>query len=94
MAGKFRGGYDMDKLEYVPVAEAKSAKRAIKKSKVVEEVETMLKKLPLGQAGKIVAKTEKPQTIKNRVLRVGKSLQMKNLIVKRTGETIYFWNER
>jgi hypothetical protein len=84
----------MDKLEYIPVAEAKSARKVMKKSKVVEEVETMLKKLPAGQAGKIVANSERPQTIKNRIIRVGKSMEMKHLTVKRAGETIYFWNEK
>ena len=83
----------MDKVEYVPLEEAKSAKRKIKKSKVVEEVEAILKKLPQGQSGKIVAKTEKPQTAKNRVFRVVKMLGMKNVTVKRVGDVVYFYKD-
>ena len=71
----------MDKIELVPINEALNAKRQVKKSKVVQEVEETLKKLPEGQAGKIIAKTEKPQTVKNIVT------------VKRKGDTIYFYKE-
>ena len=83
----------MDKVEYVPIEEAQNAKRKIKKSKVVEELETVLKKLPQGQSGKIVAKTEKATTIKNRIVRVGKNLRMNNLKVKRIGDIIYFYKD-
>ncbi len=85
----------MDEIELVPIEEAVSAKRKVKKSKVVEKIEATLKKLPPGQAGKIVAKTEKPQTVKNRVWRVIDSLGMKNKVtVKRIGDTIYFYKEK
>ncbi len=84
----------MDKIELVPINEALNAKRQVKKSKVVQEVEETLKKLPEGQAGKIIAKTEKPQTVKNRVLRIVESLGMKKIVtVKRKGDTIYFYKE-
>ena len=83
----------MDKVEYVPLEEAKSAKRKLKKSKVVEEVEAILKKLPQGQSGKIVAKSEKANTIKNRFVRVTKSLGMKNVKIKRVNDVVYFWKE-
>ena len=83
----------MDEIELVPIDEALSAKRTMKKSKVVESIERTLKKLPAGQSGKIVAKTEKPQTVKNRVVRVVKNLDMKNIIVKRVANTVYFYKE-
>lgn len=81
----------MDRIGFVPIEEALSAKRKVNKSKVVAEVEAKLRALNEGQAGKIVAKTEKPQTVKNRVLRVAESLKMKNVKVKRIGDTIYFY---
>lgn len=84
----------MDKIEFVPIKEALSAKREVKKSKVVQEVEAKLKELTPGQSGKIVAKTEKPQTVKNRVFRVVKMLGMKNVTVKRIGDVIYFYKEQ
>jgi biotin-(acetyl-CoA carboxylase) ligase len=83
----------MDKVEYISLEEAKSAKRKLKKSKVVEEVETILKKLPQGQSGKIVAKSEKANTIKNRFVRVAKSLGMKDITIKRVNDVVYFWKE-
>ena len=83
----------MDKVEYISLEEAKSAKRKLKKSKVVEEVEAILKKLPQGQSGKIVAKSEKANTIKNRFVRVTKSLGMKNVTIKRVNDVVYFWRE-
>jgi hypothetical protein len=83
----------MDEIELVSIDEALSAKRKMKKSKVVEKIEATLKKLPTGQSGKIVAKTEKPQTVKNRIVRVAKSLGMENVTVKRVGDVVYFFKE-
>ena len=83
----------MDEIELVPIDEALSAKRKMKKSKVVEKIEATLKKLPAGQSGKIVARTEKAQTVKNRVFRVVTNLGMKNVTVKRVGNTVYFYKE-
>jgi len=61
---------------------------------VVQEVEDALKRLPEGQSGKIIAKTERPQTVKNRIVRVAESLKMKNVKVKRTGDVVYFGKEK
>lgn len=60
---------------------------------MVEHYESLLKGLKAEQAGKIVAKEEKPNTIKNRLIRVGKLLDMTDLKVKRTGDTVTFWRE-
>lgn len=82
----------MDKIEIVPIKEALSARRTVKKSKEVAEIEETINALSPGQSGKIVAKTEKPQTVKNRVWRVIKALGMEDEVtVKRTGDTIYFF---
>ncbi len=85
----------MVKVEYVPVSELKALKRKMKKSLIVEEYESILKDLPEGQGGKIDAKKEKekPATIKNRIMRIAKSLNMTDLKVKRTGDVISFWRE-
>ena len=83
----------MDEIELVPIDEALSAKRKMKKSKAVENIERILRKLPVGQSAKIVAKTEKAQTVKNRVVRVVKNLDMKNITVTRVGSTVYFYKE-
>ena len=65
---------------------------------MVAEYESILKKLPTGQAGEISAKEEKekPLTIKNRIKRAGKSLGMTDLKVRsvgETGDTIQYWRE-
>jgi hypothetical protein len=85
----------MVKVDYVPIEEAKSLKRSVKKSPIVEEYESLLLNLPEGKAGKIGAKKEKekPQTIKNRLIRIGKSLNMTDLKVRRVGDIVSFWRE-
>ncbi|MFC1955185.1 hypothetical protein ACFLWZ_01385 [Chloroflexota bacterium] len=85
----------MVNIDYISVDEAKSLKRSMKKSPIVEEYESLLVNLPEGKAGKIDAKKEKekPQTIKNRLIRVGKSLTMTDLNVKRVGDIVSFWRE-
>jgi len=50
-----------------------------------------LRDLPEGKVGHLTAtKGEKPQTIKNRVVRAANSLNM-DLQVKRVGDNILFW---
>lgn len=85
----------MVKIEYIPIEEAKAFRRSKKKSPVVEEYESLLLNLPEGQAGMLDAKKEKekPLTIRNRLIRVGKSLSVADLQVKRTGDIVSFWRE-
>ena len=85
----------MVKVDYVPIEEAKSLKRSKKKSPIVEEYESLLLNLPEGKAGKIDAKKEKEkaQTIKNRLIRIGRSLNMSDLKVRRVGDIVSFWRE-
>jgi len=85
----------MVKIDYVPIEEAKALRRVKKRSPVVEEYEALLLNLPAGKAGMIDAKKEKekPLTIRNRLIRVGKSLNMDDLNVKRAGDVVTFWRE-
>jgi hypothetical protein len=85
----------MVNVDYIPIEEAKSLKRIMKESPVVQEYESLLLNLPERQAGKIDAKKEKgkAQTMKNRLLRVGKNLNMTDLNVKRIGDIVSFWRE-
>ena len=76
------GGAFRDKVEYILLEEAKSAKRKLKKSAEIIEIVNVLKKLPPNQSGKIVAKTEKANTIKNQLVRVSKSLGLQNMTIK------------
>jgi len=85
----------MIKIEYTTIEEAKALKRSKKKSPVVEEYESLLLNLPEGKAGMIDSQRakEKAQTVKNRLVRVGKSLNMTDLQVRRTGNIVSFWRE-
>ena len=85
----------MVKVGYVSIEEAKTLKRSMKKSPIVEEYESLLLNLPTGQAGQIDASKEKDKanTIKNRLVRVGQSLNMTDLTVKRVGDVVSFWRE-
>lgn len=85
---------NVDQVVFVSVDEAKSARRNIEKSQLIKELEVTLTKLPAGQAGKIEAKAEKAQTIRNRIVRVAKYMAMDNLRVKRAGDTIYFFKDK
>ena len=85
----------MVKVKKISIEEAKSLKRTVKPSAIVQEYTQILKELAPGEAREIDAKVEKekPQTIKNRIVRLGKSLNMTELQVKRVKDTILFWFE-
>ena len=85
----------MVKVNKISIEEAKSIKRTVKPSAIVQQYTQILKELAHGEAGEIDAKSEKekPQTIKNRIVRLGKSLNMTELQVKRVGDKIFFWLE-
>lgn len=85
----------MVKVERISIEQAKSMKRKPKPTAVVQEYTQILTDLPVGEARRINAKTEKekPATIKNRILRLKKSLNMTNLQIKRVGDEIVFWKE-
>ena len=81
------------KLEFVTKEEAEKIRRTMPKSKTMEEYEGYLKQLPDGQVGKIVVTQKdgiKPQTIRNRLTRASRNLEL-NIQTKRVGNTILFW---
>jgi hypothetical protein len=83
------------KLEFVTKEEAEKIRRTMPKSKTMEEYEGYLKQLPENQVGKIVVSPKdgiKPQTVRSRLNRAGKSLEL-NIETKRIANTILFWRE-
>ena len=81
------------KVEFVTKEEAEKIRRTMPKSKTMEEYEGYLKQLPDGQVGKIVVTQKdgiKPQTIRNRLTRASRNLEL-NIQTKRVGNTILFW---
>ena len=86
----------MVKLKSISIDEAKSMKRTVKPRPIVQEYIEILKELSPGEAKEIDAKTEKekPASIKNRILRLKKSLNMNDLQVRRVGDKVMFWREK
>ena len=85
----------MVKIKSISIEQAKSRKRTIKPKPIVQEYMEILNSLQSGEAKEIDAKTEKetPATIKNRILRLKKSMNMNDLEVKRVGTSVMFWRE-
>ena len=85
----------MVKIKSISIDEAKSMKRTVKPRPIVQEYIEILKGLAPGEAKEIDAKTEKekPASIKNRILRLKKSLNMNDLQVRRVGDRVMFWRE-
>ena len=83
------------KVEFITTQEAEGIKRIMPKSKAMEEYEGFWKQLPHGQVGKMVVSQKdgiKPQTIRSRLIRAGKSLSL-TFETKRVSNTILFWRE-
>jgi hypothetical protein len=83
------------KIEFITQEEAETIRRKMPKSKTMEEYEGYLKQLPEGQVGKIVVTSKdsvKPQTIRNRLNRASKNLEL-NVQTKRVANTVLFWKE-
>jgi hypothetical protein len=84
------------KLEFITPQEAETIKRKMPKSKTMEEYEGYLKQLPDGQVGKIEVTPKdgiKPQTVRSRLNRASKSLNM-DVETKRVGNTVLFWSSK
>ena len=82
-------------VKKIDIETARSAKRIVKPSKVVQEYLQILTDLQPGKAGQIDAKDEgeKPASIKNRIVRIAKAQNMSNIKVRRLGDKIMFWKE-
>ena len=81
------------KVEFITTQEAESIKRSMPKSKTMEEYENYWKQLPQGKIGKIIVTPKegiKPQTIRGRLIRAGRSLKL-TIETKQVGNTVLFW---
>jgi hypothetical protein len=64
-----------------------------RQAKYLSEYAEYIQQLPQGQAGRIrVGEQEKHLTIRRRLVTTAKALGM-NMIVKRSGNDLYFWRE-
>ena len=81
------------KLEFVTKEEAEKIRRTMPKSKTMLEYEDFIKQLPENQVGKIEVSQKdgiKPQTVRSRLVRASKSLEL-NIQTKRIANTVLFW---
>ena len=81
------------KVEYISTKEAEKIRRQMPKTKTMEEYETYWKQLPQGHVGKMVVDQKdgvRPQTIKSRLTRAGRNLNL-DAQIKRVQNTVLFW---
>jgi hypothetical protein len=83
----------MPELTTVPVQEAKLRTMPGRQGKFMKEFIDYIQQLPSGQAGKLhVLEQENPLTIRRRLVTAAKAMNIP-LIVKRSGNDLYFWRE-
>ena len=80
------------KVEFITTKEAENIRRTMPKSKTMLEYEGFIKQLPVGQVGKfeVTPKDGKPNLVKSRLVRAGKSLGV-GIEIKRVGNVVLFW---
>jgi hypothetical protein len=87
------GGRTMPEFTTVSVTEAQLRTIPGRQGKVINEYADYIQQLPKGQAGKLsIGEDEKHTTIRRRLVSAANALDI-NLIIKRSGEDIYFWRE-
>ena len=83
----------MPEFAIVSVQEAQSRTIPRRHGKFLNEYASYIKQLPTGQAGKLHSGgNENPLTIRRRLVSAANALGIP-LVIKRSGEDIYFWRE-
>jgi hypothetical protein len=83
----------MPDFETVTVKEAQFRTIAGRQGRYLNEYADYIQQIPQGQAGKLrMLEQEKPLTIRRRLVVAAQALDAK-LVIKRSGEDIYFWRE-
>jgi hypothetical protein len=83
----------MPEFTTVPVQEAQLRTIPGRQGKFINEYADYIQQLPQGQAGKLsVGEDEKHTAIRRRLATTAKAMHI-NLIIKRSGNDLYFWRE-
>jgi hypothetical protein len=83
----------MPEFATVSIKEAQLRTAAGRGGRIITEYVDFIQSLPQGQAGRLrVGEQENPLTIRRRLVTAAKALEVP-LIIKRSGENIYFWKE-
>ena len=83
----------MPEFETVPLQEAKLRTLSGRQGQFMNEYIGYIQQLPKGQAGRLhVLAHENPLTIRRRLVSAANALGIP-LVIKRSGEDVYFWSE-
>jgi hypothetical protein len=86
-------GDKMPEFATVPLKEAQLRTAAGRGGRIITEYVDYIQSLSQGQAGRLrVGEQENPLTIRRRLVTAAKALEVP-LIVKRSGNDLYFWQE-
>jgi hypothetical protein len=87
------GGDTMPEFTTVSVQEAKFRTIPGRQGKFINEYADYIQQLPQGQAGKLsIGEDEKHTAIRRRLATTAQAMNI-NLIIKRSGNDLYFWRE-
>jgi hypothetical protein len=85
------GGRTMPEFTTVSVQEAQIRTIPGRQGAFINEYADYIQQLPQGQAGRLtIGEEEKHTTIRRRLVTAAKALHI-NLIIKRSGNDVYFW---
>jgi hypothetical protein len=83
----------MPDFAIVPMREAQASTIAGRQGRFMNGYVRYIQRLSQGQAGKLHSvENEKPATIRRRLVSAAQALDIK-LVIKRSGEDVYFWSE-
>jgi hypothetical protein len=89
----FHGGPTMPEFTTVLVQEAQLRTIPGRQGQFINEYADYIQQLPQGQAGKLsIGEDEKHTAIRHRLATTAKAMNI-NLIIKRSGNDLYFWRE-
>jgi hypothetical protein len=88
-----RRGGTMPEFTTVSVQEAQLRTIPGRQGKFINEYAAYIQEVPVGQAGRLRGEeSENPLTIRRRLLTAAKTINIP-LIIKRSGNDLYFWRE-
>jgi hypothetical protein len=89
----FSGGETMPEFTTVSVQEAKVRTIPGRQGRFVNEYIDYIQQVPTGQAGRLrIGEAENPLTVRRRLVTAAQAMNIP-LIIKRSGNDVYFWRE-
>jgi hypothetical protein len=83
----------MPEFTIVPIREAQASTIAGRRGRFMHEYIRYIRQIPQGQAGKLhLGEHENPVTIRRRLVQAAQATDIK-LIIKRSGQDVFFWSE-